>query len=308
MPTYISNHIPVLLEATLDVLAPKQGATYLDLTAGYAGHASRILEATNQYEGSVLVDRDENAINELSKQFGEREVQIMQSDFARAAQQLLDENRTFDIILADLGVSSPHLDNASRGFSFRESGPLDMRMDQSQEIDAYTLVNLAGRNELIRILKDYGDEFRAPKIVDAIISNRPVKTTDQLAKIIERAVNRGGYNKVHPATKTFQALRIAVNDELGQLQQALPKWVELLKPGGRLAVISFHSLEDRIVKQYFADNSDHYEAELHLLNKKPLSASQDELVLNPRARSAKLRAVAKIKTERSLPHANTGKK
>ncbi len=299
------QHIPVLLEATLDVLSPKQGETYLDLTAGYAGHASRILAMTGKDSGSVLVDRDENAINELRKTFAEQEVQIVQSDFVRAAQREVEAGHRFDLILADLGVSSPHLDNASRGFSFKESGPLDMRMDQSQEISAYQIVNKASRKELIDILREYGEEYRAPKIVTAIEKSRPIETTDELAAIIERAVRQKNRSKVHPATKTFQALRIAVNDELGQLQKALPIWVNLLKPGGRLAVISFHSLEDRIVKKYFADHSEGYDADLQLLTKKPITASNDELVFNPRSRSAKLRGVAKIKTERGS-HADTG--
>lgn len=285
------NHQPVLLEEVLRYLDPKTGEEYLDLTAGYGGHAEAILGKTRSLDKMVLVDRDAKSVEQLRKKFGEQ-TKIMQADFLAASQRLLDQDRKFDCILADIGVSSPHLDNADRGFSLKAEGPLDMRMDQSQVLSADRIVNAYSEEELADLLKRYGDEPKARAIARAIVANRPVKTTTQLAALVKTVWP--GHSRVHPATRTFQALRIAVNDELGQLEQALPLWVELLKPGGRLAVISFHSLEDRIVKQFFADRAgDRYDAELRLLTKSPVTASANEIVLNPRSRSAKLRVAAK---------------
>ena len=175
-----------------------------------------------------------------------------------------------------------------------------MRMDQRQPLSAETLVNQADEAELVQVISRYGEEPRARRIAAAIIASRPIKNTAELAEVIARAVGRNfRRNKIHPATKTFQALRIAVNDELGQLQASLPLMCELLAPGGRLAVISFHSLEDRLVKRYFGEIAgDRYDAIARPLTKKPVTASPQEIDINPRARSAKLRAVAKIKTER----------
>lgn len=301
------NHIPVLLDAVLELTDPQAGETLLDATAGYGGHASAILERTLQDSGSVLVDRDEQAVKELRQTFKGRDVQIIQESFMDAARVLAEEGEQFDIIVADLGVSSPHLDNHSRGFSFSHDGPLDMRMDQTQTLTAADIVNTYDEAELIRILKEYGEEHKARRIAQAMITARPITTTTQLATVVERAVHVK-WQKAHPATKTFQALRIAVNDELGQLQAALPLWVQLLKPGGRLAVISFHSLEDRLTKQFFADHGGpRYDAELTILTKKPVVAEHEEIVFNPRARSAKLRVVAKIKRE-GATHANPSKK
>jgi 16S rRNA (cytosine1402-N4)-methyltransferase len=287
----IKIHQPVLVTEVLRYLDPKSGDSYLDLTAGYGGHAEAVLEKTGSHAQMVLIDRDAKSVEQLRKKFGDQTT-IMHTDFAAAAQQLLDQGRRFDCILADIGVSSPHLDNANRGFSLKAEGPLDMRMDQSQSLTADQIVNTYSEEELADLLKRYGDEPKARRIAGQIVANRPVKTTTDLAALVKTVWP--GHSRVHPATRTFQALRIAVNDELGQLAQALPLWVELLKPGGRLAVISFHSLEDRIVKQFFADRAgDRYDAELRLLTKSPVTASATEIVLNPRARSAKLRVVAK---------------
>lgn len=286
-----TNHQPVLLQEVLRYLDPKEGDDYLDLTAGYGGHARAVLAKTGSLESMVLVDRDAKAVNELKKLFGDQ-TNILQTDFYSAAQQLLDEGKQFDCILADIGVSSPHLDNADRGFSLKSEGPLDMRMDQSQEVTAERILNTYSEEELTKIISDYGEDPKAKRIAQTIIAHRPVKTTTELANLVKTVWP--GYSKVHPATRTFQALRIAVNDELGLLEKSLPLWAALLKPGGRLGVISFHSLEDRIVKQFFADHSgNRYDADLQLLTKSPVTATQDELVLNPRARSAKLRVAAK---------------
>jgi len=286
-----NEHIPVLLQPVLQYLDPKDGDSYLDLTAGYGGHASAVLERTNAPNKTVLVDRDTHAIAALQR-FEDQGVSLLHSDFLSASQKLAEEGRTFDIILADLGVSSPHLDNAARGFAFGQDGPLDMRMDQTQSLDAATLVNTYRAEDLERIIKTYGEEPRARTIARAIVEHRPHTSTAQLAEVVRSVMPKG--SKTHPATKTFQALRIAVNDELELLRAALPLWVNMLTPHGRLGVISFHSLEDRMVKQAFAEVAgDRYDAELLPLTKGPVTADEHELVFNPRARSAKLRAVVK---------------
>lgn len=290
-------HVPVLLDATLDTLHPIQGENYLDLTAGYGGHASAFLEATENYSDSVLVDRDDFAIAKLSR-FIEKGVRLMHTDFANAARTLVEEGKQFDIVLIDLGVSSPQLDMGERGFSFKSSGPLDMRMDRRQDITAATLVNTLSSDELIRIIKQYGEEPHgfAKRIADAIVARRkevgPFTTTEELADCIKQNY-RGKWTKIHPATRTFQALRIAVNEELRQVEDVLPLLPKLLKPGGRVGVISFHSLEDRLVKNYFKEQRDAgLEAELQILTKKPLDGVTYD-VHNPRSRSAKLRAAVK---------------
>lgn len=286
-------HLPVLLEEVLSVLSPKQGESYLDVTAGYGGHAAEVLDRTQAPEKAVLVDRDENAINELTDRFAGSNVEIRRQDFLSASEALRSEGRTFDLILADLGVSSPHLNQAERGFAISMSGPLDMRMDQSQALTAEQVVNTYSKEQLTDILVRYGEEPKAGAIAKLIIENRPHHTTSELAELVKRVWP--GHSRVHPATRTFQALRIEVNDELGLLQRSLPVLLDLLAPGGRLAIISFHSLEDRLVKQFFAEQGgDRYDASLQVLTKRPLTASATESVSNPRARSAKLRAAAKI--------------
>ena len=286
-----NQHIPVLLEPVLQYLSPQAGESYLDLTAGYGGHAARVLERTNNPKAAVLVDRDANAIAALAS-LAEQGATLLHMDFLSAAQALVVEGRQFELILADLGISSPHVDNAARGFAFSANGPLDMRMDQSQTLTAAIVVNTYSVDELQRIIKVYGEEPRARRIAEAIVQARPLETTQALADVVRSVMPKG--SKTHPATRAFQALRIAVNDELELLKAALPLWVQLLKPGGRLGVISFHSLEDRIVKQAFSELAgDRYDASLQLLTKHPVVADEQELVFNPRARSAKLRAVVK---------------
>lgn len=287
------QHVPVLLEATLDLLRPIEGETYLDLTAGYGGHASRFLSKTDNYTDAVLVDRDEFAIASL-KAFAKKGVRLLHTDFASAASALVEEGKQFDIVLVDLGVSSPQLDRAQRGFSFTNSGPLDMRMDSSQELTAEKLVNTAREDELVRIITQYGEEPLgfARRIAHAIRQNRPLRTTEELALLIERQYH-GKRGRIHPATRTFQALRIAVNDELRQIECLLPLLPTLLKTGGRVGIISFHSLEDRLVKRYLNEQKNAgYEAELEVVTKKPLEGATYD-VHNPRARSAKLRVAVK---------------
>lgn len=288
-----NSHIPVLLETVLTLLAPNKGETYLDLTAGYGGHASKILEKTGNAASITLVDRDEYAIATLQS-LARQGARIIHQDFAAAATDLVQQNEQFDMILIDLGVSSPHLDNAERGFSFQTEAQLDMRMDTRQPLTAAKIVNEYSEESLIRILKEYGEEPKARRIAAAIIAARPLSTTLQLADIVQAQYGRRG--KTHPATRTFQALRIAVNEELLQIKTTLPLIPDLLKPGGRVVIISFHSLEDRLVKQYFTTEAGAgYEARLQVLTKKPISGATDD-VLNRRARSAKLRAAIKINT------------
>ena len=265
----------------------------MDLTAGYGGHARAILAKTAAPKQAVLVDRDYDAVAVLAQEFSPLGSEVIQKDFLSASRELAAAGRQFDMILADLGVSSPHLETPLRGFSIKKSGPLDMRMDQEGELLAAQVVNEWPEKDLAEILKKYGEEPKAGKIARQIVANRPITSTDQLAAIVAKSWR--GFRKIHPATRTFQAIRIAVNDELDQLTSSLPLWLALLKPNGRLAIISFHSLEDRIVKDFLADHSGNtYDAELQSLTKKPIQATKDEIVSNPRARSAKLRAAAKI--------------
>jgi 16S rRNA (cytosine1402-N4)-methyltransferase len=285
-------HTPVLASEVLQVLEPKKGEHYLDLTAGYGGHARLVLEQTDNYAGAVLCDRDKEAIDHVYSLFGPQKTEFVQNNFSAACDDLLMHNRQFDMILADLGVSSPHLDKAERGFSVLKNGPLDMRMDQSTGRSAMDILNGASEKEIETILRTYGEEPKARRIAHAIMLARPLEHTTELAELIKSVY--GKHTKHHPAVKSFQALRIAVNDELGLLSDMLPKAVKLLAPGGRLGVITFHSLEDRIVKQYFAGlTSMGYEAEVVNITKKPLAPGAQEISFNPRARSAKLRAVLK---------------
>lgn len=287
------QHVPVLLEKTLEYLAPREGETYLDLTAGYAGHAKLVLEHTKNYSGATLVDRDSMAISALEP-LAKKGVTLVHADFVTAATRLVAAEKTYDLILVDLGVSSPQLDYGHRGFSFTHDGPLDMRMDQGKGETAADIVNHASRTELERLIINYGEEPRgfARRIAEAIISHRPFTTTKELADII-LATHRGKWQKTHPATRTFQALRIATNDELTQIEQLLPLLPELLRPGGRAAVISFHSLEDRLVKRYFKEQAEAgYESQLTILTKKAIAGATDD-VHNPRSRSAKLRVAVK---------------
>ena len=281
-------HTPVLLSEVLATIKPHPGESYLDLTAGYGGHAREILDVTQQYKNSCLVDRDEIAINYLRGEFPS-ELEIMHMDFYGAVLQLFKCGKTFDIILADLGVSSPQLDMEERGFSYQHDGPLDMRMDKGQKLTADFIVNHYSERELADIFVKYGEEKpgRAKMIAREIVHNRPINSTTKLTNII---ISKSRYSKTHPAARIFQALRIVVNDELGELERTLPLLPKLLNKGGRVGIITFHSLEDRLVKDFFKDAASYgEESELQLVNKKPLVAGVQEIGINPRARSAKLR-------------------
>ena len=289
------EHIPVLLDEVLKYLDPREGESYLDLTGGYGGHSTAILEKTKAYTHATIIDRDPNAVKKLRELFEEKGVDIRQADFLTASKNLAKENKRYDLILADLGMSSPHLNQASRGFSISQDGPLDMRMDTTQELTAERVINTYSEAELAELLQRYGEEPKARQIASLLVRNRPITTTRELATLAAKAWP--GRSKVHPATRTFQAIRVAVNNELDLLEQSLPLWLgPLLAPGGRIAIISFHSLEDRLVKQALAEQAgDRYDATLKLLTKSPVSGSESEIVLTPRARSAKLRAAAKQK-------------
>ncbi|MBQ3353453.1 16S rRNA (cytosine(1402)-N(4))-methyltransferase RsmH [Candidatus Saccharibacteria bacterium] len=283
-------HIPVLLSEVLAILDPHPGDKYLDLTAGYGGHAREILDVTRQFKDSCLVDRDEFAVNYLKNEFPS-ELEIKHTNFYDAVLQLIECGKTFDIILADFGVSSPQLDMGERGFSFKNNGPLDMRMDGRQKLTAADIVNGYSERELADLFINYGEipAGRAAMFARIIMHHRPFKSTQELAELISARWH--GYSKTHPATKIFQAIRIEVNDELGEIKRTLPLLPKVLNRGGRVGIITFHSLEDRLVKEYFKEAaSKGEESELSIINKKPIIATNTELDINPRARSAKLRA------------------
>lgn len=287
-------HIPVLLSDVLKYLQPREGETYLDLTAGYGGHADKILEVTRNYKGAVLNDRDQNAMNFLEAKYQEVKPRLMHDDFYSTALLLVESGISFDMILADFGVSSPQLDNGERGFSFAREARLDMRMDESQELDAWTVVNKWSERKLADIFETYAEERRgrAEMLAREICMHRPIETTTELADLIK---SKSPYSHTHPATRIFQAIRIVVNDELGIIERTLPLLPKLLNSGGRVAIITFHSLEDRLVKEYFKEESSKgIESKLRIINKKPIIADNIEIANNPRARSAKLRVAERI--------------
>ena len=287
-------HIPVLLDSVVKLLAPKKGEKYLDLTAGYGGHAQEIISRIGDEKLATLVDRDLFAIGKLREKFPKAE--IVHSNFSEFAKKT---GETYDMILLDLGVSSVQLDQGERGFSFREDAKLDMRMDREQKLTAFDVVNKYSEKNLADVFMKYGEEKQgvSRKIARELVISRkfgPTKTTSELAEKIVKITGKmdgGKWHKTHPATKIFQAIRIEVNDELGQLREVLEQISRILNPGGRVAIISSHSLEDRIVKKYFRENDSekNMEKNLIILTKKPIDGSVED-DNNPRARSAKLRA------------------
>jgi 16S rRNA (cytosine1402-N4)-methyltransferase len=297
------RHVPVLLSEVIAGLAPRPGGRYLDGTVGGGGHAAAILAASIPDGLLVGLDADPAALaaaGERLAAFGER-ARLMHGNFRDMAQLANAAGvERLDGILLDLGVSSHQLDAPERGFSFLADAPLDMRMDPTAEDTAADLVDQLPESELADMIYRYGEERGSRRIARAIVEARrkqKIATTNALAAIVERAMG-GRRGKIHPATRTFQALRIAVNRELESLDEALPQAVELLVPGGRLAVIAFHSLEDRIVKQFFRAESGYGGADttarLRIITKKPIEAREEETRSNPRARSAKLRIAERI--------------
>jgi 16S rRNA (cytosine1402-N4)-methyltransferase len=275
-------HIPVLSRELIEGLAVRAGGHYLDATVGGGGHSRLILQAAPDVRVTAI-DRDAVAIAAAKTQlaeFGDR-VQFVRSNFATYT----PKDTTFDGIIADLGVSSYQFDTAERGFSFRHSAPLDMRMDDRQSLTAAEVINTWDEKQLADIFFHYGEERLSRRIARRIVEKRPFHTTTELAGAIAAAVPAAyRHGRLHPATRVFQALRIAVNEELTSLKTFLQLAPEWLKPGGRIAVISFHSLEDRIVKNAFRSS-----LALQVLTKKPMTPLENELATNPRSRSAKLR-------------------
>jgi len=305
-----SIHLPVLLEEVLSFLQPERGGFFVDATIGLGGHARALLSAGNQVQQLLGIDRDAEALiraNERLADFQGR-YHLVHANFAEIGEIATQKGvQSCQGILADLGVSSLQFDSADRGFSFQREGPLDMRMDREAELTAGEVVNHYSEKDLANLIFNYGEEHRSRSIARAIVAARPIHNTKMLADIVYRAVHARGYQRIHPATRTFQALRIFVNDELGRLPLFIRSAVDLLSSGGRLAIISFHSLEDRIVKETFRSLSHEcvcppgisqcqcgQKKLLKLLTKKPAVPSEAEISRNPRARSAKLRVAERI--------------
>ncbi len=305
-------HIPVLYQEIIHALQPRPSGRYIDGTVGAGGHARGILEACAP-DGRLLgLDLDPQALataRETLAPYGPRAT-LAQASFATLLEAMQAIGWTsVDGILLDLGVSSMQLDARQRGFSFQDEAPLDMRFDPGAALTAADLVNDTDESELAEILFRYGEEPKARRIAHLIVQARPVETTTQLAAIVQGVYHQ--HSRHHPATRTFQALRIAVNDELGTLERALPRAVEALRAGGRLAVIAFHSLEDRVVKVFVRDQGGPAHRARHAqdggpaptvraINRKPIRPSEDELRLNPRARSARLRVIERLVAGQSV--------
>ena len=301
-----SFHIPVLTEEVIDLLLVKKSGTFLDVTSGFGGHSAAILEELNG--GSLIAtDQDPEAIRFLKSKFKtEKRISIHQARFSEL-HKLFSAN-DFDGILADIGVSSYQLDTAERGFSFMKDGPLDMRMNQNIGEDASSWLNNASEQEISNIIWKYGEEKKAKRIAKAIVEARKsfkIRTTKELAEIILEETPRRFNDKKHPATKTFQAIRIFINNELEELELLLDFTSKHLKIGGRTCIISFHSLEDRMVKRFFRDHSRRDPKLSKLPNladdssfkvvTKAIKPSENEMNINPRSRSATLRVIERIK-------------
>jgi len=309
------GHVPVLLKEAIDFLAVQRGGTYLDATVGLGGHSLEIAKRLGAPGHLIGFDKDPKALQIAAEKlairpssFAVREVPgeersaksdqrdwptvtLIHGSFADLANS--EQRTAYNGILADLGVSSMQLEDAARGFSFQAEGPLDMRMNPMSGSTAEQVVNRIDERELADVIYEFGEERRSRRIARAIVRSRPILTTKQLADVISaaaRPMNAAEW-RIHPATRTFQALRIFVNRELDDLKALLEAAPRVLKPGGRLVVISFHSLEDRIVKDALRTGKDKY---FRLLKKKPVTASEEEIASNPRARSAKMRAAERL--------------
>jgi 16S rRNA (cytosine1402-N4)-methyltransferase len=321
-------HVPVLLKEAIDFLNVRRGGTYIDATVGLGGHSYEIAKRLGAPGHLIGVDKDPKALElaaarlrtslnslsfraSISSPIGDESaveepavgrladrkpdwpsIELRQGSFAELADS---RELKADGLLADLGVSSLQLDDAARGFSFQAEGPLDMRMDPHSERTAEQVVNHFDERELADVIYEFGEERRSRRIARAICRSRPIRTTAQLAEILSAAARpmNQAERKIHPATRTFQALRIFVNRELDDLKALLEAAPGILKPGGRVVIISFHSLEDRLVKDAFRDGEKRYKY-FRVLTKKPVTASEEEQEQNPRARSAKLRAAERI--------------
>ncbi|HEV2716290.1 MAG TPA: 16S rRNA (cytosine(1402)-N(4))-methyltransferase RsmH [Terriglobales bacterium] len=299
------GHVPVLLKEAIDFLAVRRGGTYIDATVGLGGHSFEIAKRLGAPGHLIGVDKDPAALEIARKKLGSAgvspanadwpEITLLHRSFSGLARD--QQPSTIDGLLADLGVSSLQFGDAARGFSFQAEGPLDMRMNPQSELTAEQVVNHFDERELADVIYEFGEERRSRRIARAIVRSRPILTTAQLAAVISAAarpmkLGQQKYDRIHPATRTFQALRIFVNRELDDLRKLLEAAPQVLKPGGRLVVISFHSLEDRIVKDAMREGAKL--GQYRLLTKKPVTPAAQEIDRNPRARSAKLRAAERV--------------
>jgi len=299
-----ASHVPVLLKEAIDFLNVRRGGIYIDATVGLGGHSYEIAKRLGAPGHLIGLDKDPAALDtartKLERSAGVSpatadwpKITLLQCSFAEVRERF---GKNFaDGILADIGVSSLQLDDAARGFSFQAEGPLDMRMDPRSERTAEQVVNHLDERELADVIYEFGEERRSRRIARAICRSRPIRSTAHLADVISAAARpmNQAERRIHPATRTFQALRIFVNRELDDLRALLDAAPRILKPGGRVVVISFHSLEDRIVKDAFREGANQYK-HFRILTKKPVTATEEESESNPRARSAKLRAAEKI--------------
>jgi 16S rRNA (cytosine1402-N4)-methyltransferase len=311
------RHVPVLLKEAIDFLNIKRGGTYIDATVGLGGHSLEIAKRLGAQGHLIGLDKDPGALKKASEKLksvvGRSSLVVGQPELStdeqkagsdwptitllhRSFAQIANDQRptTIDGILADIGVSSLQLDDAARGFSFQAEGPLDMRMNPQAELTAEQVVNQVDEVTLANLIYEFGDERRSRRIARAICRSRPIRTTAELAAVVSAAARpmNQAERRIHPATRTFQAIRIFVNHELDDLRSLLEAAPQIVKPGGRVVIISFHSLEDRIVKDAFRDGAK--QGFYKVLTKKPATATDEEIDRNPRSRSAKMRAVERI--------------
>jgi 16S rRNA (cytosine1402-N4)-methyltransferase len=300
------RHVPVLLQDAIQYLNVRPGGTYADATLGFAGHATAIVRGLKGQGRLIGFDRDPDALEaartrfeSLSEELGEQmpEWELHGEEFSALSRHIPEAS--LDGLLADFGVSSMQLDNAHRGFSFQADGPLDMRMNPRKGMTAEQVVNQAGEKDLADLIYEFGEERRSRRFARAIVRARPIQTTAQLAKVLSAVApamkSERGRHPIHPATRIFQALRIYVNAELKEIEALLKQAPRLLKPRGRLVVISFHSLEDRLAKDALREGG--REGIFEVLTRKPVTASTEETDRNPRARSAKLRAAERTEKQ-----------
>ncbi len=305
-----TDHVPVLAEEVRRLVAVRPGETIVDATFGAGGHAALLASDLEGRGRLIAIDRDPNVrpyFESFRRRFGSLQARLLRGEFSLVLEQLAGNGVEADVVLLDLGISSMQIDRPERGFSYAVDAPLDMRMDPSAGLSARELVNEESEKELARIFKQYGEERYARQIARAITQRRPLETTAELVDVIRSAIPAPArFGEGHPAKRVFQALRIAVNDELGVLERALPASLEMLRPGGRLAVISFHSLEDRLVKTFMRDAERGCtcppdfpvcvcgnEPLLRAVSRKPVRPSADELARNPRSAFARLRVAVK---------------
>ena len=311
LPPSATDHVPVLADDVRRLLAVRPGETVVDCTFGAGGHAALLASDLQGSGRFIAIDRDPSVrtyFDDFKRRFGSLQPRLLRGELSLVLEQLGSNGVQADAILLDLGVSSMQLDRPERGFSYAVDAPLDMRMDPSADISAADLVNEAPEKELVQIFRRFGEERYSRQIARAVVRARPLSRTSELVDVIRAAIPAPArFGEGHPAKRVFQALRIAVNDELGSLEHALPSALEMLRPGGRLAVISFHSLEDRIVKTFMRDAERGCtcppdfpvcvcgnEPLMRALSRKPIRPSADDVAENPRAASARLRVAVKV--------------